>query len=140
MVLFYHLFDYLLCYVIMLYLLDLHLIPYIKILILILCPTVLLIIFWVAYKFYIKIDFLVVLEYFVITATITFYYFQSPVVNGIAGLLDCTTIENSSYITDYLLEKCTDNPRYYYWRNALVIPGFFFLRSYYQLFLCIICM
>jgi len=66
------------------------------------------------------------IEKLLITATITFFYFQSPIINDLSGLLNCTKIENESYLTDYLLEQCTGNQRYTEWRNYFVIPCFCF--------------
>ena len=62
-------------------------------------------------------------ERFLITAAIIFFYFQAPVLNAIAGMLNCYPIENEKYITDYPLEQCTHNARYSEWRNILIIPA-----------------
>ena len=56
----------------------------------------------------------------------TFLYFQSPIVNVLSEILNCTEIENQFYISNYLLERCSDNPRYIKWRNYFVIPCFSF--------------
>jgi len=105
---------------------DLNLVPYIKILLVICCPVGfcgLLMFFWIAYKIYKKSEFSIILECFLITSTITFFYFQIPVINELAGMLNCYPIENESYITDYPLEPCTNNSRYSDWTNILVIPA-----------------
>ena len=113
-------------------LIDLNSIPYIKTLMVVCSPVgfcCLLFLFWIAYKFYKKLDFCVMIENFLITAAITFFYFQAPVINALAGMLNCSEIENDSYMNEYLLEKCTNNPRYTFWKNRLVFPalGFFVL-------------
>ena len=82
-----------------------------------------LIIFWIICKFYKKMNFSLMIERFLATTTITFFYFQAPVINALAGILNCSRIENESYITDYLLEQCTNNARYSEWRNILIIPA-----------------
>ena len=66
------------------------------------------------------------MERFIITTTICFFYFQSPIITQLSSLLDCTTIENESYLTNYLLEQCSNNQRYTDWRNHFVIPCFLF--------------
>ena len=102
-------------------------IPYYKLSILIACPLAfcfLLGFFWILYKFYSKQRFFVIFESFLITISITFFFFQSSIINALTDLLNCTKIENNSYITNYLLEKCTDNIHYEKWRNLLVIPTF----------------
>ena len=105
---------------------DLHSIPYYRILILISCPFVycfLLAIFWILYKFRSKQD---VFENFLITTSITFFYFQSSIINALADLLSCTKIEKDFYLTNYLLENCGENSKYEHWRNILIIPTFCF--------------
>ena len=67
-------------------------------------------------------EFSLMIERFLATTTITFFYFQAPVINALAGILNCSRIENESYITDYLLEQCTNNARYSEWRKILVLP------------------
>ena len=108
------------------FMIDLHSIPYYRILILISCPFVycfLLAIFWILYKFRSKQD---VFENFLITTSITFFYFQSSIINALADLLSCTKIENDFYLTNYLLENCGENSKYEHWRNILIIPTFCF--------------
>ena len=102
-------------------------IPYYKLSILIACPFAfcfLLGFFWILYKFYSKQRAFVIFESFLITVSITFFFCQSSIINGLTDLLNCTKIENNSYITNYLFEKCTDNIHYEKWRNLLVIPTF----------------
>lgn len=100
-------------------------IPYIKVLLVSCFPfgfCCLLFLFWIAYKFFKKLDFSIVIERLLMTIAITFFYFQAPVINALAGLLDCIKIENEYYIADYPLEQCTNNMRYSNWRNILVFP------------------
>ena len=100
-----------------------------KSLVLVLCPfgyAILLSVFWLIYKFYTKSKFSHIFENFIITLNMTFLYFQSPIVNFLSEILNCTEIENQFYISNYLLERCSDNPRYIKWRNYFVIPCFSF--------------
>ena len=108
---------------------DLHSIPYYKTLILICCPFAfcsLLALFWIFYKIYSKKKIFVIFESFLITISISFFFFQSSVLNSVANLLSCTKIENNFYLTNYLLEKCSENPKYEQWRNLVMIPAFSF--------------
>ena len=82
-----------------------------------------LILFWIAYKFYTRCHFSLIFDRILVTAAITFFYFQPQVINALAGLFNCSRIENESYINDYPLEQCTNNSTYSLWRNALVIPA-----------------
>lgn len=100
-----------------------------KSLVLVLCPfgyAILLSVFWLIYKFYTKSKFSRIFENFIITLNMTFLYFQSPIVNFLSEILNCTEIENQFYISNYLLERCSENPRYMKWRNYFVIPCFSF--------------
>ena len=65
-----------------------------------------------------------IVESFLITVTITFFFFQSSVINALADFLNCTQIEQNFYLTNYLLEKCENNLIYENWRNLLIIPSF----------------
>ena len=106
-----------------------HAIPYYKIIILIGCPFAfcfLLALFWMLYKFYSKQNIFRIFESFSITIIITFFYFQSPVINALADLLSCTKIETNFYLTNYLLEKCTNNQNYENWLFFVIIPFFCF--------------
>ena len=101
-------------------------VPYAKTLLVIVCPVgfcFYLVIFWIACKFYKKIGFSIIIKNFVVTAAITFFYFQAQVINTAAGILNCSKIENESYISEYLLERCSNNGRYTEWRNILVFPA-----------------
>ena len=84
----------------------------------------LLFVFWIVYKFYSKQNISFILESFLVTVTITFYFFQSTILKSLADLLNCTKIENSMYLTNYLLEKCTENPYYEKWRDFVIVPCF----------------
>ena len=77
--------------------------------------------FWVSYKIYSKQK---IFESFLITISITFFFFQSSVINALADFLNCTQIEQNFYLTNYLLEKCENNLIYENWRNLLIIPSF----------------
>ena len=88
-----------------------NLVPYAKTLLVIVCPVgfcIYLVIFWIAYKFYKNIGFSIIIKNFVVTAAITFFYFQAQVINTAAGILNCSKIENESYISEYLLERCSN--------------------------------
>ena len=82
--------------------------------------------FWIVYKFYKKYDFCIAFERFLVTSAITFFYFQAPIINAIAGMLDCSQIENEYYISNYPLEQCSNNSRYSEWKNAFFIPVIIF--------------
>jgi len=104
-------------------------IPYIKTLMMIIYPftfSFLLMIFWILYKFYWKINFAILYEEMFISMTITFVFFQSTIIHALADLMSCTSIENEKYIQNYLLEQCTNNPRYNVWQNFMIIPSFCF--------------
>lgn len=93
------------------------------------CPIVfsfILLIFWLIRGVIAKYGFSTVFEKFLVTMAITFFYFQAPVINALSGILDCTNINNNDYITNYLIEQCSGNPRYDEWRNYFVIPMFCF--------------
>ena len=100
-------------------------VPYFKTILVICCPVgfcFLLMLFWISYKFYKNCDGWTIFEDFFRTSTITFFYFQAPIINALAGMLNCTPLDNESYLSDYLLEQCTNNARYSQWRNYLVFP------------------
>ena len=104
-------------------------VPYYKMLVLICFPFVycgILAFFWIAYKFYSKKSVSDILESLLITISITFFFFQSNAIKTLADLLNCTKIENNMRLTNYLLEKCIDNPNYEFWRNFVIIPSFCF--------------
>jgi len=103
-------------------------IPYYKVLMLICWPfafSIFLLLFWISYKFHAKLKFLAVFESFLITMTMTFFFFQSSIVNALADLLNCTMIENSYYLSNYLFVKCEEN-NYNIWRNYMILPAFCF--------------
>ena len=85
-----------------------------------------LMLFWTIYSFYRKLKMTLIFEKCLITLFITMLYFQSPVINALANIVNCTTIENETYITHYLIEQCTHNLRYQYWIYFLIIPSFIF--------------
>ena len=109
--------------------LDLHEIPYYKALIVVGCPfafCLLLAVFWTIFKFYSKRKLSDIFESFFITATITFFFFQSSVINALADLLSCIQIESNDYLGNYLLEQCSGNPHYEKFRNFMILPAFSF--------------
>ena len=81
-------------------------------------------IFWFFYKKLYNSNKESVFDSFLITLSITVSYFLCPIINALAGFINCMELNNESYIQIYLLEKCTHNPRYALWRNLLVIPSF----------------
>ena len=83
-------------------------------------------IFWFSYKYYSKENVLLILENFLVTTLITFFFFQSSVINALTKLLNCTKIENNYYLTNYLFEKCEGNKSYERWSNFMIIPSFLF--------------
>ena len=87
----------------------------------------LLILFWIAYKLFSKKENLSkIIENFLITSLITFFFFQSSIIIALADLLNCTKIENDYYLSNYLLEKCEGNINYVRWTNFMIIPSFCF--------------
>ena len=87
--------------------------------------SIFLLLFWISYKFHAKLKFLAVFESFLITMTMTFFFFQSSIVNALADLLNCTMIENSYYLSNYLFVKCEESS-YNTWRNYMIWPAFCF--------------
>ena len=102
----------------------------------IVCPFAfcfLLAVFWIFYKYKSKRDLFEIFENFFITATITFYFFQSAVFNALLNLLNCVKIENNYYLGNYLLEQCSGNPNYEKFRNFIFIPTFSFFLFLFSL-------
>ena len=91
--------------------------------------------FWIFYKILYKITFLLMFERFSITVAIIFIFFLSPICNILANFFNCTQIYDNFYITNYLLERCNNNPRYDFWANFLIIPSFCFFIVFYPLIL-----
>ena len=97
------------------------------------CPFAfcfILALFWILYKFYSNQKIATTFENFLITTSITFFFFQSTIINGLADLLNCTKIENQYYLTNYLIEKCDKNLGYDKWRNFMIIPAFCFFSIF----------
>lgn len=63
------------------------------------------------------------MESFLLVTTIIITFFLSNVVNVISQFFNCTELESDSYISSFLIEKCTNNPNYDFWRNTLIIPA-----------------
>ena len=79
--------------------------------------------FFLVKKFRKKTKFSAMLEDFLITGAIILFYFQAPVINGLAGMLNCSHLDHESYMTDYPLEACSNNARYYDWNIQLILPA-----------------
>lgn len=60
-----------------------------------------------------------------VTIAITLFFFQSPMINQMTDFLHCFKIEDNSYNYGLPIENCA-NPKYIFWRNALIIPVFCF--------------
>ena len=84
-----------------------------------------LLLFWISYKFKAHLTFSMVFENFLITALMTFFFFQSSIINRLADLLNCTIIEHSYYLSSNLLVKCEDSI-YQKWRSYMILPAFCF--------------
>lgn len=82
--------------------------------------------FWIVYKLLSKKSKRLIFESFLISTSITFFYFQSSILNSLANLMNCTKIENNYYLTNYLLVNCDGNPEYEFRRNYVIIPFFTF--------------
>ena len=48
-------------------------------------------------------------------------FFLSPVINSISNFFDCTKLYSNNYMTQNLMEKCNDNPRYSSWRSVVIL-------------------
>ena len=88
--------------------------------------TFLLLIFWIIYKFFKHLSYKVILEKFLITSAITFFFFQPNIINSLAKVLDCSTIENESFLTSYLNINCQTNEAYNFWSYVIFLPAFCF--------------
>lgn len=71
-----------------------------------------------------KKTFLFVLERFLITNAMTLFFFLSPITNVLSSYLNCSEINDKNYLTNFLIERCDNNPRYEFWKNVFVIPSF----------------
>ena len=110
--------------------LDLESVLYYKLTIAIGSPAffgILLLIFWFGYKFCFakKMFTYQAIEKFILTFSITISYFLPSVINSLAEFLNCTQLYSESYVTNQLSERCSNNPRYMLWRNALIFPSLF---------------
>lgn len=65
-----------------------------------------LIYFWLVHKFIYKTSFKLALEKYLITVSIVFFFFQSPIINSLCEIINCTPLGESSYMTNYLKEEC----------------------------------
>lgn len=80
--------------------------------------------FWLIYFKLKKIGKKQLLERYLITSAISYYYFQPSIISNLSEALDCTKIGKYSYITNYLIEQCTDNNRYSNWMFSAILPSF----------------
>ena len=85
--------------------------------------SIFLAIFWILYKFHQKKSFNFIIEKYMITLNIIFFYFQSPIINSLCDILNCTRLGKSSYISVYMIEECftTSHNHWIFW---YIIPGF----------------
>ena len=63
-------------------------------------------------------------EKFLILTSVSVMFFLSPIMTTLAEFLNCKSINNVDYIAVNLIEKCSENSRYTFWRNILIIPTF----------------
>ena len=102
----------------------------------ILCPLAfsgLLLFYWLSYKFIHKISFSLMFEKYLLTFYILMTFFLSPVINSISNFFDCTKLYSNNYMTQNLMEKCNDNPRYSSWRSVVMLPAFAFMECFFPL-------
>ncbi len=88
--------------------------------------TFFLIIFWIIYKFFHRLSYKEILEKILITSAITFFYFQPNIINALAKVFDCSSIENEEFLTEYLNINCRTNEAYQIWKYSLFLPAFCF--------------
>lgn len=79
--------------------------------------------FWVCYKLYYKEKWTFVLERFCITCVLIFLFFMFSIINTCSQFLDCSEINGTNYITNYLNENCS-NSKYILWKFGWIIPIF----------------
>ena len=61
-----------------------------------------------------------------IYCSISLFYFQSPIITAICEMLDCSQIGEAKYLSKFLTESCTNNPRYFKWLTFMIVPNFLF--------------
>ena len=81
-------------------------------------------IFWIFYKLLYRKKMEYIVERFLITSAMTLQFFLSPILNVLSDFLNCTKINEDYYLSNYLIEKCNDNPTYNAWALFFVLPCF----------------
>ena len=94
--------------------------------------SLILFIFWMIYKFFEKKDFSYIVERFLISSSMVFAFFLSPIINVLADFFNCTLLYDNYYMTNNLVERCNDT-RYNFWQNFLIIPSFVFFAIFFPL-------
>lgn len=79
--------------------------------------------FWLTMKIIRKMSFYQMLERFLITLAMIFMFFLSSIIGAVADFFNCTQIYNEHYVTNFLIEKCSNNPTYDMWKKYLIIPA-----------------
>ena len=106
---------------------------YYKTLIVIASPlffTLVMLIFWLIYKLKYHLSLWKhIIDHFLLTFSIIITYFLPSIMNALAQFINCTRLYDEEYITNNLIEKCTNNPRYDLWRFFLIIPSFIFFGA-----------
>lgn len=85
----------------------------------------LLLLFWITYKIIYKLTFKKMIERYLISAVIVFIFFMSNIFSTTVNFMNCNKINNDEYIFNFLIERCNDNERYYFWKYTLIWPSFF---------------
>ena len=83
-----------------------------------------LLIFWLLYKIVRKKSFSHVIERFMISCGMSMQFFLSPIINSLSDFLNCTELNGNSYMTNFLIERCNNNEKYFLWKYCFVIPCF----------------
>ena len=100
--------------------------------------SVLLIIFWLFYKLRsFEMDYGIMLEKFLISLSITIILLMPSIFTATANYLNCQDINDHSYISTFLIERCDNNERYTFWKIRLIWPCFFLFNLAFPLSLFI---
>lgn len=51
-------------------------------------------------------------------------FFLSSIIGTVADFFNCTQLYDDFFLTNFLLEKCNDNPKYEFWKINLIFPTF----------------
>ena len=65
-----------------------------------------------------------VIERFMISCGMSMQFFLSPIINSLSDFLNCTELNGNSYMTNFLIERCNNNEKYFLWKYCFVIPCF----------------